>query len=656
MRPCGFRQVAEDGRIFCQKIRVGEREVTPGVCRTCPVAGIGCEHLRFTLEQVEALMGEPQDVEWAYQNNTLYLLQTRPITATAEGGRTVSLYEAPDFDTEWTRANHPDILPELPSPLFLSLMERTQDRGLQFFQRMGLDVGGMGPYIKSFYGRPYLNLSIIRRILAQLGFNPTPLLAMAGYLQAETIANPFRIEWGRVWRAARPYANLLAETFTIGQTLESYRQTVRQTIARLQQIAPTPAETLAQFKLRERVYGELIGVGLVLVSLLTGLTVLTARLLTPVVGSAAETFQRLGTLGKNPAAVHHSRTLLRLSRLARTDPTVQAYLSGTHSYAAYRLTLQGTQFLSEFDAYLREYGYRATYEPDMSWPRLSEQPETLLQTIAHYASLETDALPPEGSDTAGQSFWRVWWDLAARAAGRHRWLPWRQLLALPLMALLRKGFALRNDLFTAQAKAMAAIRAWDLALARRWVAARYLETPDDYFWLTMEEIERVLVAEAESGFNLKPSVAARKTAYQTYRQTRVPFVLKNSQIPTLLAGDSPPADLLADTLVGLPVSPGQAQGVVRFLQDAEEIEQIPEGTILVVPSADPVYLPYFPLAAGLIVDRGGMLSHGSIIAREYGLPAVSNMADLRQRLHPGDRVLLDGSTGVVQILEKAQPT
>jgi len=54
MRPCGFRQVAEDGRIFCQKIRVGEREVTPGVCRTCPVAGIGCEHLRFTLEQVEA--------------------------------------------------------------------------------------------------------------------------------------------------------------------------------------------------------------------------------------------------------------------------------------------------------------------------------------------------------------------------------------------------------------------------------------------------------------------------------------------------------------------------------------------------------------------------------------------------------------------------
>ncbi|RME50968.1 MAG: hypothetical protein D6796_01920 [Caldilineae bacterium] len=604
---------------------------------------------------MEALMGEPQDVEWAYQNDTLYLLQTRPVTAAGQEG-TASLYEAPDFDTEWTRANHPDTLPELPSPLFLSLMERTQDRGLQFFHRMGLEVGGMGPYIKSFYGRPYLNLSIIRRILAQLGFNPTPLLAMAGYLQAETIANPFRIEWGRARRALRPYANLLAETFTLGQTLESYRQTVRQTIHRLEQMAPTPAEALAQFKLRERVYGELIGVGLVLVSLLTGLTVLTARLLTPVVGSAAETFQRLGTLGKNPLAVHHQRTLLRLSRLARTDPVVHAYLAGAHSYAAYRVALQGTPFLSELDAYLREYGYRATYEPDMSWPRLSEQPETLLQTIARYASLKPDALPPATDETAGQSFWQMWRDLIARARGVHRWLPWRQLLALPLMGLLHKGFALRNDLFTAQAKAMAAIRAWDLSLARRWVAAGYLESPDDYFWLTMEEIERALVAEAESGFNLKPSIAARKTAYQTYRQTRVPFVLKNSQIPTLLADESPSADLLADTLIGLPVSPGQAQGVVRFLQEVEGMEELPEGTILVVPSTDPVYLPYFPMAAGLIVDRGGMLSHGSIIAREYGLPAVSNMADLRQHLHPGDRVLLDGSTGVVQILEKARST
>jgi pyruvate,water dikinase len=95
------------------------------------------------------------------------------------------------------------------------------------------------------------------------------------------------------------------------------------------------------------------------------------------------------------------------------------------------------------------------------------------------------------------------------------------------------------------------------------------------------------------------------------------------------------------------------QGIIKILEESDKLDQIPEGSILVTPSTDPAILPFFPLAAGLIVEVGGMLSHGSIIAREYGLPAVSNITDARKRLKSGDRVLLDGSTGVVQILETA---
>jgi pyruvate,water dikinase len=112
--------------------------------------------------------------------------------------------------------------------------------------------------------------------------------------------------------------------------------------------------------------------------------------------------------------------------------------------------------------------------------------------------------------------------------------------------------------------------------------------------------------------------------------------------------------VLSGTLMGLPVSPGQVQGVIRILNEHDTLDQIPEGTILVTPSTDPAMLAFFPLAAGLIVEVGGMLSHGSIIAREYGLPAVSNITDARKRLKSGDRVLLDGTTGVVQILEPAE--
>ncbi|MFQ5578328.1 MAG: PEP/pyruvate-binding domain-containing protein, partial [Anaerolineae bacterium] len=242
-----------------------------------PLSGRQLVELTQTLEQVEALMGEPQDVEWAYQNNALYLLQTRPVTAApcTATAPTPFAFEAP-FDAEWTRANHPEVLPELPSPLFTSLMERTQDRGINFFTRMGLNISGLGPYIKCFYGRPYLNLSLIKRVLAQLGFSPIPLLAMAGYVKANTISDPFRINWSKLWQARKPFKNLLGQAFTLGRTVDDYRQTVDEVIARLQKPLPSPPEALQQFKLRERVYGDLIGAGLVLVSALTGLTVLAA--------------------------------------------------------------------------------------------------------------------------------------------------------------------------------------------------------------------------------------------------------------------------------------------------------------------------------------------------------------------------------------------
>ncbi|MFQ5577601.1 MAG: PEP-utilizing enzyme, partial [Anaerolineae bacterium] len=254
---------------------------------------------------------------------------------------------------------------------------------------------------------------------------------------------------------------------------------------------------------------------------------------------------------------------------------------------------------------------------------------------------------------AGQSVWQIWKGLAGQTRGISRWLPWRQLLALPLLPLLHKAFGLRNTVRQAEARAMAAIRAWDLKLAHKWVKANLMQSADDYFWLTMEEIERTLVAQKEAGVYLKPAIAARKTAYQTYHDTRAPFVIKDSQVPALTLGATDAQQVLSGTLMGLPVSPGQVQGVVEFLQNVKSPADVPAGIVLVVPSADPMYLPFFPLAAGLIVDRGGMLSHGSIIAREYGLPAVSNIVEARTYLNPGDRVLLDGSTGVVQILEKA---
>jgi phosphohistidine swiveling domain-containing protein len=111
------------------------------------------------------------------------------------------------------------------------------------------------------------------------------------------------------------------------------------------------------------------------------------------------------------------------------------------------------------------------------------------------------------------------------------------------------------------------------------------------------------------------------------------------------------AETEATVMMGLPISPGQVQGVVQvWTASTNSFKHIPPHTILVLPSTDPAFLPLLHLVDGLIVEKGGLLSHGSVIAREYGLPAVANIAGAVKRLRTGDRVLIDGSTGIVQIL------
>lgn len=610
--------------------------------------------LAQTVEQVEALMGAPQDVEWAYQDNQLYVLQSRPVTVAPAHTAAPHPNSGPSFDAEWTRANHPETLPELPSPLFISLMERTQDRGLSFFEQMGLNVSGVGPYIAGINGRPYLNLTMIKRILAQLGLNSGSLLAMAGYSRPDGLpGNPFSIDWQLLWRNRQLYFNFWAEIRQMNARVEAYRHTVTGIITDLKKNAAAPTDLLAQFKLRERVYGDLIGGGLVLFSALAGLTIVAARLVAPLAESSEEAFSALGTLGKDPAAVQHNLTLMALSRLAQADAGVLDYLTRAEGYSDYAVALAQTEFLAAFEAFLQADGYRATYEQDMAWPRYAEQPEALLRTVAQYARLGGQANPFGVLGEARPSVRQTWRKLTRRARGLNRLLPWRQALALPLMQVIERAFLLRGAMRTAEAQAMAAVRQWDLRLAEKWVKAGYLDVVEDYFWLTMAEIERALATDKAAGIHFKPAISARKIAYQGYSALTAPFVLKNSDIPALALGDSASQEVLEGTLMGLAVSPGQVQGEVYFLEAFTEIEKVPPGKILVAPSTDPVYLPYFHRAAGLIVEVGGMLSHGSIIAREYHLPAVSAITEARKRLRPGDRVLLDGSTGVIQILEKA---
>ena len=146
----------------------------------------------------------------------------------------------------------------------------------------------------------------------------------------------------------------------------------------------------------------------------------------------------------------------------------------------------------------------------------------------------------------------------------------------------------------------------------------------------------------------------RRRDYEKNLKLSPPPLVIGKHDPNAPAG--PVANADAKLLEGVPVSPGVVTGPARVILRADDQEQVLAGEILVAPFTDPAWSPYFITAAGLVVEQGGVLSHGSIVAREYGLPAVTNVRSATQIIRTGQWLEVDADRGVVKVLDAAPET
>jgi pyruvate,water dikinase len=179
------------------------------------------------------------------------------------------------------------------------------------------------------------------------------------------------------------------------------------------------------------------------------------------------------------------------------------------------------------------------------------------------------------------------------------------------------------------------------------MAAGILRQPDDLFFLTLSELEAIAEGRGRDWPGL---IAARRQAYAREEdRNRIPRVLL-SDGQVFHEGIAAPIETEPNLLFGSPVSPGLVEGLVRVVLDPLETPLAPD-EILVCPGTDPAWTPLFLAAGGLVMEVGGMMTHGSVVAREYGIPAVVGVDQATQRLKTGQRVQVDGSAGRVRILE-----
>ncbi|MBN1658524.1 MAG: phosphoenolpyruvate synthase [Anaerolineae bacterium] len=300
--------------------------------------------------------------------------------------------------------------------------------------------------------------------------------------------------------------------------------------------------------------------------------------------------------------------------------------------------------------FLAGYGMRGPGEVDLGRPRWREEPAPLFQALQGYLRIDDagrapDAVFRQGAQAAEAAVERL---AAAVRQMRRGWL--RAGLVRAAARRVRTLAGVRESPKFWAVRIMGLVRQALLAQGQELVEAGVLEAPDDLFFLRLSEIKMLAAGSPPPAGDWRALVGERRAAYAREEQRR--------QVPRLLLSDGEAfyegvaaTGEEAGTLAGSPVSPGVAEGAVRVVLDPHRAGLLP-GEILVCPGTDPAWTPLFLVAAGLVMEVGGLMTHGSVVAREYGIPAVVGVSSATRRLHTGQRVRVDGTTGRVSLLEE----
>jgi phosphohistidine swiveling domain-containing protein len=292
------------------------------------------------------------------------------------------------------------------------------------------------------------------------------------------------------------------------------------------------------------------------------------------------------------------------------------------------------------------YGMRGLGEIDLGQPRWREDPNSILHTLQSYLSMDPDIAPDaliaRGEETALAAIEELVSIARAQPMGR---LKAKVVRAASRRIRLLVGSRESPKLYIIRLMGIA--RQALLEVGEAFVEAGAITQPDDLVYLTMSELDAL---SQDEKLDWNAIVVKRRAAYV--------FEHRRRQVPRVLVSDGRAfyeglgaVTQTDNIIVGSPVSPGVVEGIVRVVLDARGAKLEP-GEILVCPGTDPAWTPLLMTASGLITEVGGLMTHGSVVAREFGIPAVVGIDQATMRLNDGQRIRLDGATGeIVLVLE-----
>ncbi|MGM3277493.1 PEP/pyruvate-binding domain-containing protein [Ralstonia sp. 24A2] len=570
------------------------------------------------------------DIEWVWDGQRFWIVQARPITT--RGRYTyAALQTQPNF---WTRGNTREMFPGPLSPIDWTLYGHAANRMLTLTYALvdyplvpGLDRAAL------FRGRVYLDVSLMQwEAFDAFGIAPDAINRMLGGTQPEIAVPPIR--WSqRLARGGRLVRYLLSAGATRRHAQSDLNRARKQAAQWREATWPEDPAKLATC-LRERFA-----------------TVRRADSLFFLQGSAGGSVsglvdviekQRPGEghalaaalmAGAEPSVTaQQSYDLMALAQTAATDAEALTWLrSATRIGTQWAQQLPAhSRFRQQFRAFLERNGHRAIEESYFRHPRWREQPDYLLDLVVGLIGSDAQAVRQRQQAASAQAWQRLPF-----------WL--RPVVRAMLKSAVRDSNQ-REAARSALVAYLEALRIGLLKLAGKLGGPEGLDTPEDIFNLTLDECVRAGSGTLPLRFAAQRARERQQQLAHWAAEQEPDIITEHGETPATAIA---PSASTGDHWTGTAVGAGTAQGQARLVDNAAVGTALQTGDVLVAPSTDPAWTPLFLKASALVMETGGYLSHGAIVAREFGIPAVVNVPGIRARLKDGETIRVDGNAGTI---------
>ncbi|MGF1481893.1 MAG: glycerol-3-phosphate acyltransferase [Cyanophyceae cyanobacterium] len=536
--------------------------------------------------------GIPQDIEWTYDGQQLWVLQARPITT---------------LQPIWTRKIASEVIPGIIRPLTWSINQPLTCGvwGEIFTIVLGKRASELdfSQTATLHFSRAYFNATLLGKIFRRMGLPPESLefLTRGAKMTKPPLLSTLHNLPGLL--------RLLQREWRLEQDFE--RDKDRYFAATLDDLQEQPVAHLSAEALLSRIE--------TILDVLKRATYYS--ILAPLSLALRQTVLKVSETDLDSSQTPEIASLRSLSRLAVETrhllPKDQlASASSASLFAHLAESPDGENILEQFQQWLNRYGYLSKAATDIAVPRWREDPRPVRELFAQLLATPTPSSPPKSQG------WKA--------------------------EIVQKRLTLKGQATELYSQFLAHLRWSFLALAQHWQQTGVLEQAEDIFFLEWAEIRQAIAQENDLALP------------ELIRQRQIQFQQHQELTPPLVTFGTPSVSTFSQTrsshqqFQGIAASPGQVEGRVKVVHTLENMADIDRQTILVVPYTDSGWSPLLARAGGLVSEVGGRLSHGAIVAREYGIPAVMDVHDATQVLQDGQQIRLDGQRGTVEILDAAE--